>query len=187
MKQFKEKILKSPQTVFRIKDLALLLEEDNSDKLKSKVNYYSKSGFLKRVRKNIYVKDDYNFLELANKLYNPSYISFETVLQQEGVIFQNYETVFVASYLSREVEIEGRKIRYRKLKDEVLSNKKGVVKSNNYFKATKERAFLDSLYLYDDYYFDNLDLLDADKVLELSSIYKQKTLIKKVDKIFKND
>ena len=187
MKQFKEKILKTPQTVFRMKDIALLLEESDYNKLKSKVSYHSQNGFLRKVRKNIYVKENYDFLELVNKLYNPSYISLETVLQKEGIVFQNYETVFAVSYLSRQVEVDGRKIKYRKLKDEILSNKRGVIKKGNYFRATKERAFLDSLYLYDDYYFDNIESLDFEKVVNLASLYNRKTLIKKVKKIFKND
>jgi len=39
--------------------------------------------------------------ELAVKINTPSYISFETVLAQAGVIFQFYESVFVASHLSK--------------------------------------------------------------------------------------
>jgi len=69
------------------------------------------------------------------------------------------------------------KIRYRKLKDEVLLNKKGIVDKGTYFEASRERAFLDMLYLYPEYYFDNLRSIDWDKCEELVLVYKKKALI----------
>lgn len=67
------------------------------------------------------VKGD-NFLELANKIYTPSYISFEIVLVKEGIIFQKYQTIFAASYLSRRIKVGEQEIFYRKIKNEILLN-----------------------------------------------------------------
>jgi len=39
-------------------------------------------------RRGIYAKDkNYDRLELANRIYTPSYISLETVLSREGIVF----------------------------------------------------------------------------------------------------
>lgn len=177
------KIYKSSQTVFTTKDLALLWKNNSLDLIKSAVYYYVKTNKLYRVRKGVYTKDkNYNKFELATKIYTPSYISLETVLAQSGVIFQYYETIFVISYLSRNLEVDGKKIQIKKIKDEILTNSQGIIKQKNYYQATKERAFLDAVYLYKNYHFDNLKTLNKEKVLKLACIYKNKQLIKRVKK-----
>jgi len=59
-----------------------------------------------------------------------------------------------------------------------------MIKKDNYFEATKERAFLDALYLYKDYHFDNLEQLNKEKVMELAKIYNNKALIKRTKSYF---
>src|SRR6056297_3010887 len=96
-----EKIYKSTQTVFTTKDISLIWDNNNLDKIKSSLSYYTKKGKLYRIRKGIYAKDkNYNKFELATKIYTPSYISLETVLAKNDIIFQYYKTIFVVSYLS---------------------------------------------------------------------------------------
>ncbi|PIW94941.1 MAG: hypothetical protein COZ85_02515 [Candidatus Moranbacteria bacterium CG_4_8_14_3_um_filter_34_16] len=162
-------------------EIAILIGEKNADKLKSKLAYYVKTGKLLRLRRGIFSKEencDKN--ELAVRIFTPAYVGFETVLQREGVIFQYYESIFVASYLSRKIEFGENKFAYRKLKNEILVNQKGLVNKGTYFEATKERAFLDLLYLSGDYFFDNLKSIDWDYCYEIVSIYKNKALEKKL-------
>lgn len=161
----------------------MLLGDASRDNLKARINYYVKKGKMLNLRKGIYAKREYNPLELAVKIYTPSYVSLETVLEKEGVIFQKYQTIFVVSYLTRKTEIDGRQFQYRRIKEEILINKAGVELKNGYATATKERAFLDALYLYKNYYFDNLDILDKDIVLNMVDIYRSKTLKDKIGKI----
>ena len=52
--------------------------------------------------------------------------------------------------------------------------------------ASKERAFLDVVYLNKDYHFDNLANLNWDKVFEILPIYHNKRLDKKVKEYFKS-
>ena len=179
------RLYQSKSTVFKIPEIGLLLGETNKDRLKARVSYYFKQGVIKRVRRNFYVKPEYNPFELATKIYTPSYISLETVLTKEGVTFQYYKTIFVLSYLTRTLKIDNHQIQLRKVKNDILTNSKGLIQKDNYFIATKERAFLDALYLYKKYYFDNLDVLDKDKVLDLVEIYKNKVLIKQVKKLLR--
>jgi len=44
----------------------------------------------------------------------------------------------------------------RKIKNTILTNSLGLEKKDNYFIASRERAFLDTVYLNKNYYFDNM-------------------------------
>jgi predicted transcriptional regulator of viral defense system len=179
------KIYKSPQTVFTIKELSLFWGVNQPKLVWARANDYVRRGKLYRIKRGIYAKDeDYDKFELATKIYTPSYISLETVLAKEGVIFQYYETIFVVSYLTRALQVDMHKIKFRKIKNKILINSEGISQEENYFIATKERAFLDAVYLYKNYYFDNLDTIDKNKVFELVKIYRNKKLIERVKKYF---
>jgi predicted transcriptional regulator of viral defense system len=146
-----------------------------------------KQGALYRIRKGIYAKDQqYDPFELATKIYTPSYISFETVLLQEGVAFQYYETIFAASYLSREIRVDGRNYRYRRLREDILLNSAGVIQKNNYSIASKERAFLDMVYLMGSMHFDHLDQMNWDQCFEIAKIYKTKTIIRLLNSYYQD-
>jgi predicted transcriptional regulator of viral defense system len=179
------KILRCKSTVFNFKDISLLWAETDRNLIKRRINYYVKTGKLYSIRKGLYAKDkNYNKFELATKIYIPSYISFETVLAQTGVIFQFYPQIFVASYLTREIEIEGQKYSFRKVKDIILTNHTGLEFKETYWIASPERAFLDLLYLNKNYHFDNLDPLNKEKIFEILPIYKNKALEKRVKEIY---
>ena len=172
----------SKQTVFTSREIALLIGAKSMNTLKSKLAYYVKTGRLIRLRRGMFAKNKtYDRNELAVRIYTPAYLSFETVLARTGVIFQYYESLFVASYLSREVIVAEQKIVYRKLKDDILGNQKGLVDRGYFFEATKERAFLDRLYLFPEYYFDNLRGMDWDVCKEIVPIYKSRKLEKILD------
>lgn len=150
----------------------LLWGETASNKAKTRINYYVKKRDLHRVRRGFYVKDEnYNRFELATKIYTLSYISFETVFVRAGINFQYYQKIFVASYLSREIKTNEQMYYYRKIKDSILTNSLGLESKDNYSIASPERAFLDVIYLNKDYHFDNLSILNWDKVFEILSIY----------------
>jgi predicted transcriptional regulator of viral defense system len=179
------KILRSKNTVFTFKDISLLWAETDRNLIKRRINYYVKTGKLYSIRKGLYAKDrNYNKFELATKIYTPSYISFETVLTRAGVIFQFYSQIFVASYLTREIEIDGQKYYFRKIKNIILTNHKGLEFKETYWVASPERAFLDLLYLNKNYHFDNLDPLNKEKIFEILPIYQNKVLEKRVKEIY---
>ena len=136
--------------------------------LKRRLHYYVKKGELYALRHGLYAKDkQYDRLELATKIYTPAYVSFETVLAQAGIIFQHYDAIFVASYKTKELEVDGQKYNFRKLQDGILTNTAGIENRGTYYIASKERAFLDMVYLHSAYHFDNLEPLDEKKVFTL--------------------
>lgn len=172
---------KSPRTVFTNKDLALIWQESDPDRLKSKIAYYVKQGALVRLTRGVVAKSaQYNAKELATSLYAPSYISFETVLREAGVIFQHYESVFVAGPWPVTKKIRDQTFVFRTLKDSVLYHPAGVVNQDTYSIASLERAFLDMLYLFPDYAFDNLRPINWEKCLELATIYDNDQLMKRL-------
>lgn len=176
------------RTVFRLNSIALMVGVTNFQSLNKKLNYYVRTGKLQNPRKGIYTKPNYNPEELACTIYTPSYISLEYVLQKAGIVFQYDSGITVASYLSRSIEVEGRTYRFRKIKGEILVNTAGVIRQDNQINiATKERAFLDLLYLDKDYYFDNLNPLSKQLVYKLLPLYQSKALSERVRKLLQND
>ena len=179
-------LYKNTDTVFSLKEISLLFPDLSYKALINKLSYAVKTGKLKKVRKGIYVKDNFDRLELANKLYTPSYISLETVLAKNGIIFQEYRnTIFAISYLTRRIKLASGEIFYRKIKDKILLNGQGVERAGGCSVASKERAFLDAVFLYKNYHFDNLKPLDWDKVKAVKNIYQSQTLEKRVEEYFK--
>ena len=177
-------ILRGSNTVVTLKKILLASGETNPNLLKSRLNYYVKKGELYSVRRGVYAKDrNYNRLELATKIYTPSYVSFETVLREAGITFQYYERIFVASYITREIIADGQTYEYKRIKDSFLTNPAGIEKKEGYLIASPERAFLDVLYRTKSYHFDNLRSLNWDKVFALLPLYANMRMEKAVKKI----
>jgi len=180
-------LLRSKNSVFSTKDIALLWRETQTDTAQVRLNYYVKAGKLIRVRRGIYAKDkNYDKYEFATKIFRPSYVSFETVLGASGMTFQYYGNIFIASYIKREIKCDGQTYSFVKIKDTILSNPKGIDQTGEYAIASKERAFLDTIYRSKKYYIDNLSPLDWDKVFEILPIYNNKKMAKTVQKYYDN-
>lgn len=179
-------LYKKPQTVFTLKDVSLLFPEIPYNNLKVRMSYFAKSGSIRKLSRGVYAKDQFDVLELANKLYVPSYISLETVLRKAGVTFQYYESIFAISYLSRTVEVDKHTIMYRRMKKDILLNKQGIEEQGNVVIASPERAFLDAVFLYKNYHFDNLDSLNWDKIMDLKNLYKSRAFSKRVEEYYKD-
>ena len=168
--QYVEILLRSPRTIFSTKDVALMWGVEAENTVRVRLNSYVKSGKLIRIYRGIYAKDkNYNRFELATRIYTPSYISFETVLTREELIF-NTTVIFVATYVTRDIEVADQRISFVRMKDYVLSNTTGIEHKNGIAMATKERAFLDRIYISKDYHFDNLDALDWKKVFNFTHL-----------------
>ena len=89
MKNF-DLLLRSGKTIFGYSNLSLLLGTDNINTLKSFIQRAVKQGLIQKLANGIYALYTYDPLELAATLREKSYISLETVLQKNGIIFQDY-------------------------------------------------------------------------------------------------
>lgn len=179
-------VYNSTSTVFTLPAVALLVGETNFQSLNQKLNYYVRTGKLLHPRKGIYAKPNYNPEELACVLYMPCYLSLEYVLQKSGVVFQYDRRLTAVSYLSRSVEVANQVIAYRKIKNEILVNMRGINRNGNINIAIPERAFLDTLYLNAAYHFDNIHSLNEKVIRELLPIYNSKKLSQRAYKILQH-
>lgn len=176
---------KRNRTIFSVSDIAMFVGRKNDPNLIANINYYVGKGEINRISKGLYsVDDDYNKFELGNKLRRPSYLSFYTVLQLSGVVFQEYSTIYFASNRSEVLTINGVTYRYCKLKDDILLNPLGIENKYEYSIATIERALCDQLYLSGIEYFDNLSKVDWNIVDNLvANVYRSEKLKLIINKI----
>ncbi len=179
-KGYLKEILRSTKTVYSTKDITRMWwPRSDAKNIKSRINYYVKQGDLYPIRRGLYAKDkNYDRLELASKIFTPSYVSFETVLFNASIIFQRPQSIFIASYQSKSLICDGQTYVFRKIKNSILRQPLGIETDGNYSIATPERAFLDMLYLNKDYYVDNPGSLNWNRVLAILPIYHNKRMEK---------
>ena len=179
------KLYNESRSVFRLNDIALLLGDSNFISLNKRLNYFVRTGKLQNPRKGIYAKPAFNKEELACRIYSPSYISLDYVLQKSGVIFQYSSPISSVSYLSRSVDIEGNTYLYRKLKNEILVDTTGIIRNDDGVNiATPERALLDTMYLNGECFFDNLNTINKELIYKILPIYNSKVLTQRITKLF---
>lgn len=180
-----ETILGSPKSVFTLQSLMMLTECSDTKKLTKSLHYYAKNGKLLNPRKGVYAKLKYDEQEMACSLFRPSYISLEYVLGRAGVVFQWDDTVTNVSYLSREVDVDGKTYRFRKINPEIWVGMEGIEQRDGVAMATPEKAFLDTVYLSaGNCYFDNLRPLSVKKINELLPFFNSAKLNERVKEMF---
>lgn len=159
------KYARNGQTVFSLADLSSINTLYSGKKLNSALKYLVKNKNLIRISRGLYAIDDnYLILEYANKFRTPSYISLYSILSQNGVVFQPYDSIYVVSNRSEVKNIGEKKIIYKKIADEILLNPVGIENIGFVTKASVERAICDKIYLTGLEYFDNLRGLDFKKI-----------------------
>ena len=182
-----ETILGSQRTVFTLQALMMLTECSDTKKLTKSLHYYAQSGKILNPRKGIYAKLKYDEQEMACSLFRPSYISLEYVLGRAGVVFQWDDTITSVSYLSREVEVDGKSYRFRIINPEIWVGMEGIEQRGSVAIASPEKAFLDTVYLSaGNCYFDNLRPLSIKKINELLPFFNSPILNKRVKEMFGN-
>jgi len=171
---------------FTVNDVAKILN----------INVRSASVLCTRyIQKDLFIRIKYNFyilkekwerislkelFKIANYLQVPSYISFMTALSYYEITTQIQRDFIECACLRRTKTFTAQNMtfNYYKLKKECYS---GFQNINGIFIAEKEKAFLDSLYLYSlgKYSFDisslDLDKLNSNKIKTFLKNYPHKT------------
>jgi predicted transcriptional regulator of viral defense system len=180
------KLTSSPKTVFTVADLAIFWETENKNVLRVTISRAKSAGYLQSIQRGLYALTNANIdlFELAGKLKKHSYISFETVLTQSGVIFQWHNEIISASDNGFETENSYGKFTYRKLPESALLDNIGIINTENYFIASAERALCDKIYKDGLVYFDDLSGVDGKLAMKISKIYHNKRLEKDIKKLF---
>ncbi|TSD07330.1 MAG: hypothetical protein Greene07144_927 [Parcubacteria group bacterium Greene0714_4] len=137
------------------------------------MSYNTKHGNFKRVKRGVYAVPDNQptKYEIANYLWKPSYISFETALSYHGII---PETVYAITSATtnknvREINLENQIYEYHKIKKGLFFGYQPIkIRDKVVLIADKEKAFLDYLYLL------SLKNGQLNERIDLSKIDKQK-------------
>ncbi|MFH1877400.1 MAG: hypothetical protein ABH883_01150 [Candidatus Omnitrophota bacterium] len=171
---------------FGYKDISVALGiTDNSAKVTA--NRYVESGYLVRVKRNVYVlSEKWEYLEkeekflIANIIQVPSYISLMTALDYYEITTQ-IQRGFIESISikrTKESEINGLNFVYSKINKRLYF---GFEKKQDFFIASPEKAFLDALYLMSlgRYKLDissiDMNKLDKGKISALLKVFPKKT------------
>jgi len=192
-----EKIKEKGLWLFGPLDLARLFGAS-----KSAVSFFvyrnAKKGLLVRFKKSrkgsLYaladsVPDQY---VIANRLYEPSYVSLDTALSFHGIIPETiYGVTSVTPKATRRFEVEGIIYSYSRVKQQVYSGYRPIKRQNTIvFMAEPEKALADYLYFIDlkkrglHYERLNLKKIKRGKLLKYIRIYKRPGMFKLMDKIY---
>lgn len=147
---------------------------------------YSKKGFITRVKRGLYSLSDVVPPEffVANKIYEPSYISLEFALSYHRVIPETvYEITSVTTKSTQKFETLGKIFSYHKIKKAAFSGyyiekQKGL----SFRIAYAEKAFVDYNYFH---LLDgkkpltrfNKEKIDANKALYYAGLFKNSKLV----------
>lgn len=149
---------------------------------------YTKSGLFIRVKKDFYILssnwlryNDDNFMKIANLIQVPSYISFMTALNIYGITTQVLRGYYESVALKRTLNLKINNIvfSYYKIKKDYYFD---FIRKGEIFIGTKEKAFLDAVYLFSfgkyRLDFDAIDIrkLELKKLKRLLANYPEKTV-----------
>jgi predicted transcriptional regulator of viral defense system len=188
----------------KLKEKPYFSVEDLRDLLKVKpesarvlCSRYNKNGVFVRLKRNFYTLsenwenfDAPDFFKIANSLQVPSYISFMTALSVYELTTQVQRSFFESASIKRSISlnVKGAAFTYYKLKKNFYFD---FIKKDGIFIASKEKALIDSCYLYSfgryKFDFDSIDFnkFDKEKLKKILKFFPNKTgdIAKKLCKI----
>jgi len=186
-----KRIYESEFQLFTLEALREVLEIKKDSTLFSTVKKLSQAGVLIKIERGKYLLKDSKVSDfaLANFIYQPSYISFESALNFYGILSQfPYEVTSATSKKTKEKIFQGKVFTFTHIKKELFW---GYQKKQDFIIAFPEKAFLDQLYLaakgykrinLDEY---NLEGLDVFRLKEYFKKYPQTRQCEKMAKLIK--
>lgn len=169
-----KKIYDSGLTLFYLKTLKDILGIGKEGTTFNILKRLVKNEVLLKIEKDKYILKNAKISDftLANFVYQPSYLSFESALNFYGILSQfPYEITSATSKKTKRKEIDGKVFSYSHIKKELFW---GYEKKEDFLIAFPEKALLDQLYLVskglkraalDEYDFSFLDLPRLKKYL----------------------
>ena len=158
------------------------------------IKTHTKKELFVKIRNGLYMLTDYpvNHYSIANRLYEPSYISFDTALSFHGIIPETiYAVTSATAKITREFKADNIRFVYHKLKKEAYTGYKAIKYSGNtILMAEPEKALADYLYFVAlkkrGLHYERLDLKKIKKANLLSyvKLFKKPEMIKLVEKIY---
>ena len=152
-----------------------------ANSLKVQLSRWCKQGVFIRLSRGIYTpynaKIEVN--KVANQIYYPSYLSFESALSYYGILSQiPYTLTFATQKKSKKLVLKDTQIEYTQLAKRLFF---GYTLENGIYLATPEKALMDTIYLVskgkrtltvDELYLKNID---KEKFKEISLKFPKNT------------
>ncbi len=152
----------------------------NNNAFNRRLKYNLKKGKIFKLRKWLYSKipsaqlSAQDYLEAGSLIYSPTYLSFESVLQSAGIVFQYHAWLKFAWPYTHQISIWAQNIEYIRLPKALLIHPLGIIQKDSITQATPERAMCDILYHNKNYPFDRIPNTINKKLLkELATIYSK--------------
>lgn len=117
------------------------------DSLKVAINRLIEKGVLTRIKRGVYQLgfSQVDVPKVANQLYYPSYLSFESALSRYGILSQiPYTQTFATTKRSKKMTLWEAEVEFRQLKKELFF---GYKMDDGMYIAEPEKALLDQLYM----------------------------------------
>lgn len=141
-----KRVYDSSVQLFSLKTLQDVLDVNNTRAFFRIADRLAKGGVLIKIERNKYILKNYSGSEfsLANFIYQPSYVSFESALSHLGILPQfPYEVTSATIKQTCSKKFNEREYGYYHVKKELFW---GYNKINNYLIAEPEKALLDQVY-----------------------------------------
>lgn len=154
---------------------------------------YVKERFFIKLKRGLYSLETYlpSELEIANRVYSPSYVSLEYAMMYYGIIPETvYNITSVTTKSTREFVINNISYVYSKIKKNAFRGYlRKSIEGNIVLIAEPEKAFVDYLYFVDlgqKVVYDRIDVskLSKNKLIEYAKLFKRRSFIKLVNKIY---
>ena len=146
-----------------------------------------------KLRRGLYIffGEYVNEMLIANKVYQPSYISFEYALMFYNIIPETvYPITSATTKITREFIIENITYSYYRIKKQAfVGYKKEDFNGQSFLIAEPEKAFIDYLYFVDlgkKALYSRIDVsnLSKDKLVKYAKLFKRKSLLNLTNKIY---
>ncbi|RKY38238.1 MAG: hypothetical protein DRP76_04790 [Candidatus Omnitrophota bacterium] len=159
---------------------------------KNFISHHIKTGLFIKAKNGVYVFSENKPPEflIANKLYQPSYISFETALSYYHIIPETIYTIFSATTKpSREFEVMDKIFNFHRIKKGLFFGyRPQKVKGTTVLIAEPEKAIVDYLYFVDLKKKTlneriNIRKVSKEYIKKIIKLYRRKSLLNLLEKI----
>lgn len=169
-----------------------------------RLNEWQEKGYIKKIIKKYYIFSDLEINEsvlfaIANRIFDPSYISLEMALSYHGLIPESvYGITSVSSRKTYAFDSQLANFNYRKIKPELMFGYQLIKYQNHSFKIAEiEKAILDFFYvnskLKTEGEFEELRInrdtfqeqVNVEKLARYLAQYKNKALERRINKFIK--
>lgn len=137
-------------TIFSLNDIRSI----DSSFFRTRLSEWQEKGYIRKVTKGYYIFSDLELsenvlFEIANRIYSPSYISFEMALSYYHLIPESvYEITSVSTRRTYNFKTPIAEFSYRTLSPQLFFGYDLVKYNNKYFKIARiEKAILDYFYI----------------------------------------